>query len=269
MLKQRNIVPLRGGFGNQLFCWAYGVNLQVKGQQVSFDAGSSLGRGFALEGLIEPKERVILPGAVWRRMRSLNMVWRVAPFIQRITEDETRPPVLESPKAMLSLHWGYWQSHDYFADATSVVGDRLHDWLRMESATSLLSCGVHVRRGDYVNDAGAAATLGAQPLGYYHRAIAHMEAAGFSEFVVYTDDREWVAEHLISENVRLAPDGDATSDFTGLASSAAVIMSNSSFSWWAAYLASRRGVPVVGPANWFSNGRTDASRLMREGWERL
>lgn len=236
---------------------------------MSFDTGTGLGRGFALEGLVRPQETVLLPNVVWRNIRSFEAMWRIMPIIGRVLEDETCPPVDTFPTKKLSLHWGYWQSHDYFAAVTSDVGDRLHEWLALGKESRTASCGVHVRRGDYVNDAGAAATLGAQPVGYYRRGIARMKQAGITNFTVYTDDREWVADHLLSDDVQLAPESDAMSDFKGLANSAAVIMSNSSFSWWAAYLASRRGAPVVGPASWFKNESLNATRLMREEWMRL
>lgn len=269
MSKQLSVVPLRGGFGNQLFCWAYGVNLQSKGHKVYFDTGSDLGRGFALEGLIGRPQTVELPGLIWRRMGSSSPIWEMLPFVDRIIEDEKLPPVKRVPNRKLSLHWGYWQSHDYFSDITSTVDDELKSWLDLDSVALLPSCGVHVRRGDYVSDTGAAETLGTQPLAYYRSAMARMKERGIDRFVVYTDDREWVANNLLAENVQLAPEGSATSDFLGLASSKAVVMSNSSFSWWAAFLASRRGVEILGPANWFNSERNNSSRLMMEGWERL
>ena len=56
-------------------------------------------------------------------------------------------------------------------------------------------------------------------------------------------------------------------DLTILAGSDAVVMSNSSFSWWGAYLAWRNhGARVVTPAPWFANPSTPAPKLIPDAW---
>jgi hypothetical protein len=243
--------------------------LEASGLRVYYDGGGQLGRGFALDGLIQSEKMTKVPDKVWRRMRSSSALWSLVPIVDRIVEDESRPPFLQRSSRPIALHWGYWQSHDYFADVSAQVGVRLRDWLAVDSVPVSSTCGVHVRRGDYVSDSGAAGTLGAQPLDYYQRAIARMKDDGIEQFRIFTDDRDWAAEHLVGNGIQLAPIGSARDDFLGLANSAAIIMSNSSFSWWAAFLASQRGAPIVGPRKWFLDERHDYSRLMMDDWERL
>ncbi|UTT68794.1 alpha-1,2-fucosyltransferase [Arthrobacter sp. DNA4] len=269
MFKRSSIVPLRGGFGNQLFCWAYGLGLKAHGDRVIYDTGGQLGRGFALDGLIDRKETCKLPNKLWRSVGSTSTFWKALPWVTTVVEDESRPPRLCDTGGSLALHWGYWQSHDYFEETSDEIHGRLAEWVGWNDIPMQSHCAVHVRRGDYVSDAGAAAVMGAQPLHYYELAMDRMREQGFDDFVVYTDDRQWASKHLIGSDVRLAPPGGFRDDFLGLASSAALVMSNSSFSWWAAYLASRRNVNVVGPAKWFAGEKNDSRRLMMDGWKRL
>lgn len=269
MRNMLSLVPLRGGFGNQLFCWAYGMNLKSLGSRVIFDPNPELGRGFALKGLIEPDEIVQIPTKLWTKSRVMGHISKYVPFLTWIMEDESRPAEVMPIHHPLAIHWGYWQSHDYFHNVSDLVYSELSSWLRFDERPKSPYCAVHVRRGDYVSDAGAAATLGAQPKDYYERAMDHMRAVGFEQFVVFSDDREWVSENLARRNVTLAPAGSALDDFLGMASASALIMSNSSFSWWAAYLGSRRDITVVGPDSWFSDENLDATRLMMDGWVRL
>ncbi|MDP9889818.1 alpha-1,2-fucosyltransferase [Pseudarthrobacter enclensis] len=245
------------------------MNLKESGSRVIFDPSPELGRGFALEGLIDQGDILKLPAKLWTKSRLLGRLSSYVPFLTWILEDESRPAEVKPIHHPVAVHWGYWQSHDYFHSVSDVVYSRLSSWLRYDEWPKKSHCAVHVRRGDYVSDAGAAATLGAQPKDYYERAMRHMSILGFKQFVIYSDDREWVSENLTRRNVTLAPEGSAMDDFLGMASSSALIMSNSSFSWWAAYLASRREIPVVGPASWFSDEDHDATRLMMDGWARI
>ena len=48
--------------------------------------------------------------------------------------------------------------------------------------------------------------------------------------------------------------GDEIEDFNLLASSKNIIMANSSWSWWAAYLCPNESKKIIAPKNWFSDG---------------
>lgn len=269
-----DVVPLRGGFGNQLFCWAYGKALAAAGGRVFYDRGSSLGRGYALEGLIDPWRTVVLHGGVWRRIDSLERGLKRLPLASILKEDQTRPPseALKRSSSIggaATLHWGYWQSHDYFDRVSEVVADELSSWLDCPLQPPTSSCAIHVRRGDYVADSGAAQTLGAQSLDYYHSAITIMREHGYTSFTVHTDDRKWVAENLEGPDVSISTASSALEDFISLSKASAIVMSNSSFSWWAAFLASRRGAHVIGPQRWFNDDSFDDSRIMMDGWKRV
>jgi hypothetical protein len=132
-------------------------------------------------------------------------------------------------------------------------------------------CAVHIRRGDYISDAGAAQTLGTLPLAYYHEALGKMRSIGVTRFLVFTDDRPWAADCFVSGNigVELAPLGSELDDFSGIVRADAVIIANSSFSWWAAFAGDSSGREVVAPKTWFHDDSLDSSRLVPDRWTRL
>lgn len=264
------VVALRGGFGNQLFGWAYGQALIDKGHLVAYDPGNRLGRGYALRGLIPSGRLLPLPALVWRKLFSAETGRpRTGGRSSLVSEDQFSAPVIKDVESSISFHWGYWQSLDYFVESKLRVQEQLVAWLDLPSSPRD-ECAVHVRRGDYVSDAGAAAVMGVLPLGYYRGAIQQMKLKGYKQFVVYSDDRPWALENLqgLDGSVRVA-DSSESDDFWHMASSRALITANSSFSWWAGFIVDSRGGDVLAPKDWFADRRMDSSRLIPDSWMSL
>jgi hypothetical protein len=126
---------------------------------------------------------------------------------------------------------------------------------------------VHIRRGDYVTNNAASRILGAQKVGYYVQATKLLLDRGTDQIVFVTDDPQWVEEYVLP----LMPNGydysvastDLRQDFRTLADAEAVVISNSTFSWWAAFLGGADRF-VVRPKHWFADGAAD--RLSYPGW---
>lgn len=263
-----SIVALRGGFGNQLFAWAYGQGLRSHGHSVIYDPGNRLGRGFALRDLIPRRQLLPLPALFWRQI--VKLVPSGPRFFRAmlLLEDQREPSVAPiAASAGFRFHWGYWQSSDYFQTVREEVFDSLVHWLNVDVRENLSECAIHVRRGDYVSDIGAASVMGTLPLNYYCRAIKRMKSVGYSKFVVYSDDRDWVKENLLpmDSSIEIA-ETDAAEDFAQMARSGALITANSSFSWWAAFLVSSLGGEVIAPREWFADSTMDSTRLIPDTW---
>ncbi|MDQ0031442.1 alpha-1,2-fucosyltransferase [Arthrobacter bambusae] len=267
-LRPVSVVALRGGFGNQLFAWAYGQRLNREGHLVLYDRGNQLGRGFALRGLIPNSKLVSLPSFFWRKVGASDSMsfLRKNGFV-RIEEQELPPRRIDASPRLVNLHWGYWQSMDYFFEAKDSVFRDIEQWVGRADEPPGETCAIHVRRGDYVSDPKAAAVMGALPLSYYKRAIKRMEQNGYTNFVVYSDDRRWATENVLplGANIRIAHTRDSE-DFVRMSTSAALITANSSFSWWAAFLVSMSGGDVIAPSAWFAEPTLDSSRLVPDTW---
>lgn len=120
---------------------------------------------------------------------------------------------------------------------------------------------VHIRRGDYMK-----ATQFHVPLwdtDYYKKALALFPDSTFMVFCkdnqnpeVDKADREWCQGFmagLVGDRFVLAPDGEETEDLNTMASCESLIMANSSFSWWAAFLGNHD--KVICPQQWFTDGQ--------------
>ncbi len=105
---------------------------------------------------------------------------------------------------------------------------------------------VHVRRKDYV-ETGYAATWGdLAAAGYYARAV---DLIGDDvTYVVFSDDIPWCRRSLGIEPAEFA-DLDAGTSLCLMSICDAVVLANSSFSWWGAYL--NPAAQVFAPSRWF------------------
>jgi len=143
------------------------------------------------------------------------------------------------------------------ADAGLVAG------LRQEGSVC-----VHVRRGDYVWQEDIRRVHGALPLEYYHAAARLLaDHGGPQRFFLFSDDPAWAEAHLAigptalpgpTTVVRSPPGSPAWRDLQLMAEARHFIIANSTFSWWAAWLATQ-GKPerqVVAPARWFAEQPT-------------
>ena len=87
---------------------------------------------------------------------------------------------------------------------------------------------------------------------YYERAMAIFPE---EKFLVFSDDTEWCREKFKDNpRVQVMDKGDEVNDFNLLASCKSLIIANSSWSWWAAYLCPNDGKQVIAPLKWFADG---------------
>ena len=87
---------------------------------------------------------------------------------------------------------------------------------------------------------------------YYDRAMAMFPS---EKFVVFSDDPQWCREKWKDNpNVQVMDKGNEIEDFNLLSSCRDLIIANSSFSWWAAYLCPNETKKIIAPKEWFSDG---------------
>jgi len=118
---------------------------------------------------------------------------------------------------------------------------------------------IHVRRGDYV---GNPYYIDLCKTDYYERAMKEFPDA---KFVVLSDDIDWCWKSGKFKNCTLGECGSELEDFNFMAGAKGIIMANSSFSWWAAFLNKGK---VIAPLKWYSDGNQERTKLMPE-WKRI
>lgn len=110
---------------------------------------------------------------------------------------------------------------------------------------------VHVRRGDYLTMPDYLPVL---DLGYYDEAFREHVAHGLRIFDLFSDDPDWCRGRFGSwPVVSMQADGDEPTDWLDLFRMARyrnLVIANSSYSWWAAFLAGPEAT-VCYPSPWF------------------
>ena len=176
---------------------------------------------------------------------------------------------------------GYFQSAKYFGSIREQLRQLLtstsllpHERSYIEAVQSEPRVSLHVRRGDYLSPKTSQVHGLAEP-GYFARAMhlydrLHPE----SRYRMYTDSPEVAVSELGPlGGVELAPPDGELRSIAGILAMAAgdgIIISNSTFSWWAGWLISERDphATVIAPRPWFRGGES-ASDLLLAHWPTL
>lgn len=170
------------------------------------------------------------------------------------------------------LAWGYFQSERYFADFAPIIKEELRakaapagPYAAQITAAAYPVC-VHLRRGDYQKPENA--ILQVCTPDYYARAVAavrdeHPDAALF----VFSDDIDWAREHLDTAGLPAVflPRGEAVADLALMQLCRGFVLSNSTYSWWAQYLAPAPDKQTWAPDKWYAH--TKKTALYQDGWQ--
>lgn len=172
-----------------------------------------------------------------------NMMFKQAYIIGKALDREIPDIYLQSTK--------YWEEHQY----------AIRDFFRNGMGPTIDKVAIHIRRGDYLKAEHFHVNL--STTSYYETAIKMFPGA---EFLVFCkdnqveqqdlEDREFAVgymERLGVKNFSLAPlENSETDDLNMMSECRDLIMANSSFSWWAAFLGDH--ARVVCPKEWFVDG---------------
>ena len=134
---------------------------------------------------------------------------------------------------------------------------------------------VHVRRGDYL---GLQATVTVCPIHYFTQAMNEMrEKFPETHFLVFSDDNDWCLDNfaqstdvtMITSPANATPIQSVMADFNLMRSCDAFIISNSTYSWWAAY--SSQSTDVICPSRWLNglaSTQIPIETLLPNHWQR-
>jgi hypothetical protein len=159
---------------------------------------------------------------------------------------------------------GYWQGEAYFEAAKTVLATHLLGLRPRAFADAWLgdlqvpgTAAVHVRRGDYANSKSLHSFFARLDFTYYSRAL---DALGAERALVFSDDIPWCRAHFQVGRplafVEPPPNCDSSMDqLLCLGFAKKLVIANSTFSWWAGWLAAQRSARVIGPARWFLDPR--------------
>lgn len=266
------IVKLQGGLGNQLFQITFGVDASRRhGRSVWFDTsffdGDQGGTPRNLEVNLAPLHlRTTRTIPVLRRMLSLM------PAPIRLVE--TQGNLLQAADVRPATVWviGHFQS----SESPRRVEDVVQTLLRSHCPiTPLLPrhVAVHIRLGDYITNPVANAFHGASdPRWSLLQARDLMRQVGVSQIRIFTDSVDRLTQ-MLGDEIRANEVVDRASNawevLSRMRQADGLVISNSSLSWWAAFIATRvdfRKIPVVMPRPWIAEPSIADSALADPRW---
>jgi hypothetical protein len=275
-------VIVRGGLGNQMFQVAFATALAerfaVRPRFVDLSEHARVARRWELGCFgIEPAQLSDLArlGLVacartahyWQKLKLPGR------FAQALIEAPASPPSLAQAPRLVS---GYWQNPRLFAGSAPTLRKLFAlstpGWQPMAAASaSCPTVAVHVRRGDYASDPTARSVHLVCDENWYRQAWDVMRAAvPQARALVFSDDIEWARGHLALvgevDYVAGAPDAAAWVDLARMSQCDHFIISNSSYSWWAAWLGALPAKRVIAPRYWFRGRETAVLGICPEDW---
>mgnify|MGYP000090568489 CR=1 FL=1 len=292
MEKEAFVLETQGGIGNQLFQYAAALSIaRRKSAPLLIDRWRHElpgGRPFQLSDIVD--ERFVtkthhnILGASGTRGKVMRRAFRVAArnglvrgtYWSRCIGFDRQAYEVAPPTRLV----GYFQSWKYFDNSTEEIFARLN---ALSASVAPLnqsadqvdsnegSVGMHVRLGDYLSP-HVRRIHPPLPAAYYEAALSRLRDEGFGpDLLVFTDDEVEVLKLLrrIRHSFNPRIESQATSPLQTLlrlSRSTALITANSTFSWWGAWLASRRGVTVIAPRVWGKYWRQSDQTLLKPGW---
>lgn len=288
------IMNLLGGLGNQMFQYAAGRALSIQLNQplrldVSGFTNYRLHHGFELSRLFTGPMEVATSADMQRVLG-----WRTASSFRRLLlrkelaafrgKQFVVEPHFQFWNGMLQVPpnaylTGYWQSEKYFKDIEhSIRADFVFKLPMSEKNQAIAveieqcnSVSLHVRRGDYVQNANELSVHALCSIDYYRMAIQQIaERVQQPVFFIFSDDIAWVKNNLKIDSPCQFVDHnhgiESYNDMRLMSMCLHHIIANSSFSWWGAWLAQNSDQNVFYPKNWFNNPSYDISDLVPEFW---
>mgnify|MGYP001570765663 FL=1 len=286
------ILKIRGGIGNQMFQYAFGKSISRKFRtdvildlEALFNQAPRVGAMPRTYGLnifsIRPKFTLLSKVGLFINRTDSKLVkflfktkevlkTMIKPIYERkvITEEEFHSDANLTQKTIEgSCFSGYWQNEKYFKD----IKDEIKKDFSFKNSVSekfvpilkaikdSASVCIHVRRGDNVLNPISSKVFGYLEIDYYKKAFSMMEGlVPNAKFFIFSDDIAWCIE-----NFKFIPDvvfvsdknneADPSDDMQLMSNCSHFIISNSTLSWWVAYLGKNPAKIVITPKNWFKD----------------
>lgn len=269
-MKKIAIVEIKGGLGNQLFILNFidfleKNNFKVysitsfyesqKNNSLNTDSRELYLYGDFLRLNIPSKKcsnflSFILNLPNRRNSFWINVLFKISKLFICYVDDSNLVQKIKSSKNIFFFD-GYFQNYDFLQSNVQLIKRLSLDpkFKFDNSITDSNLAAVHVRRRDYLN---MSEELG---ITYYQNALGYLKKTiGDFNFNVFTDDVEWCKNNsLFNEAVSIkeASLENTIDHFIEMTTYKNFIISNSTYSYMAAYLSTEVGKVVVEPKPWF------------------
>lgn len=278
------VMKICGGLGNQLFQYALGYALaKIRGQELVLDMDFYSEKANRKPLILQCNitcntEKGVSPydssiqsfqhNKYYRQYHKIVKKLGIGSFryICEITP-KYQKDVFTIPLKDFNYYDGYWQSPKYFEAYADELRQQFIPKVLSKKAKELRellqnssSIALHVRRGDYLSfpkDPSPDDTMYLLDESYYEKAIGKiLQLSPGSDIYCFSDDIPWCQKELGGLNIHYIERSYNLSDFEEwylMSLCKHQIVSNSTYSWWAAWLNSYKEKIVIAPDRWFGN----------------
>jgi len=268
------IVNILGGLGNQMFQYAFAVVLRNRfpQEEILIDTHHfnyyPWHNGYEIDSIFSNAD---LPIAT--PLQILKLSWYIPHYklsrvVRRVLPNRKTEYIQKTPYEYDSevynnernlYYEGYWQHFKYFEGMESKLkkifsfgtpNDKNHRCgLELSKNDSV---GIHVRRGDYVGNKGFGGICTEK---YYLHAINSLSIKDNTVVYVFSNDISWCKEHIepmLSNDIVYVDWNRGKNSYWDMylmTKCRKLILANSSFSWWGAYL-NDSVEQVIAPKKW-------------------
>ncbi|CAN1593429.1 GT4_GT28_WabH-like domain containing protein [Candidatus Pelagibacterales bacterium] len=289
-----NIFILSGGLGNQLFQIAAASNFAFKyKKKVYLDTSQLLfnknlssdfleiikklkARNFNLVVTLPWPIKLVISIRKLFQIKIFNFFFNI--FLKNVFETEAyKYQLLKDHSSLITIFHGFWQSEKYFFDCKYLFNAVLKDIFKLKNIPSNLKnnefnnyskkIAVHFRLTDY----SYLPDYGILDINYYLNGIKYIkDKTKNSSVIIFSDDIEKIKSEIkINADYYFNDHGmNPIKILAHMSSCDHFITANSSFSWWAAYIAVNINKIIITPKKWFRT-RDFTSDLIPDGWIKI
>ena len=274
------MIPIMGGLGNQLFQFAAGLYLRKQyGIVPKFLLGTFTVRAVTtvrscllgdLVGADEESKMGLFS------FKIITLLSKVKPSIlveEKGINDSPFARITKSTKVII----GYFQKQNYVEAVAGEIFKSMSDspsFGKLLSAKPVNNIAVHIRLGDYASNRGVRRSVGLSAMSYYVNAVKSLQATHeYDNIVIYSDEPERAHSEFVNAfgativPIVFSKNKNEFEDLVEISSCKGLIISNSTFSWWAGWLASHlHKCTVIAPRPWMAKPTIADKNLLLESW---
>lgn len=289
------IVYISGGLGNQMFQYAFSTKLKKITDEIKYDITiydyQKMHSGFALDKIFDVNcERATkneIKSLAFYETNKMSKIPRKLFGLKKtqIVEEGFFNSKLVGYKLIEiaddRYYQGYWQSYKYFDESiiqknfifVKSLSGKNYDLKKHIEMEPEKYCCIHIRRGDYLTS-GYKLFRDISTTKYYANAIDAVISIDSSiKFLVFSDDINWVRNNIQIPNAQYIYWNNGINSYIDMQLMSLckyIIIANSTFSWWAAYLNPRKiDKYIFTPDEWFNGISVNDIELLPKKWLKI
>lgn len=248
---------LMGGLGNQLF-----------------EISHALAQGWKHNRKVKFIPNSYTPGQGRNAKNYINNIFRNLDFCDNLdkfdyVDENCFEYSIVNPLKGNTCFRGYFQSsknwfgfdskiRDIFQPPLEIVKEFNQKYPHLSNTNTL---SIHVRRNDYLQFPEIHPTIS---LEYIQKALKELNE--YSTVFVFSDDHDFVRKNLNFPNVIYVSESEDWKELWLMGLCQNHIISNSTFSWWGAFLNQNKNKKIIAPSTWFGPKGPNAKDIYESYW---